>query len=357
MFIIDTFEYNDGSGNPIEVLDQEKLEPAIGGGGTYCAIGARIWLPATELGMIVDRGHDFPRSIQASLDLYGDGMWLWRDHSDKETTKAVNIYTGDTRGFAYLTPRIRLTPKDLTGTSFDRPKYLHFICSPQRAKVILDEIGEIQKEGGAWDPICVYEPIPDRCVPEELPPLKAIISGIDILSPNAEEALSLLSTDGNASNPAQPSPALIEAAAQKFISFGARAVVIRSGALGAYCLKARQDGVWIPAFFSATDVGKESELPNSPTDHQSVVDVTGAGNAFLGGLVAGLELSSGDLVEACLYATVSASYTIEQKGLPILTTSGQTPANEIWNGSHPSERLASLRQRVHQSALSAPSTS
>ena len=70
----------------------------IGGGGTYAALGARIWLPPNKIGMIVDRGSDFPPEIQKSLDAYGESMWLFRDDASRTTTRAVNSYRGDHRG-------------------------------------------------------------------------------------------------------------------------------------------------------------------------------------------------------------------------------------------------------------------
>lgn len=127
--------------------------------------------------MIVDRGHDFPAWVQDSLESYGTAMWLFRNQVNLETTKAVNIYRGDFRGcdlvflsatyilrsssFNYLTPRVRLTPKDLPSTSLSDPKYLHFICSPQRAAEILSEVQQID----GWAPICIYEPIPVSLFP------------------------------------------------------------------------------------------------------------------------------------------------------------------------------------------------
>jgi hypothetical protein len=56
-------------------------------------------LPARRLGMVVDRGNDFPRSIQTQLDSYGSDMWLFRDHSNIGTTRAINSYQGDCRRF------------------------------------------------------------------------------------------------------------------------------------------------------------------------------------------------------------------------------------------------------------------
>ena len=59
--------------------------------------------------------------------------------------------------FEYLTPRIRITPRDLIGTPLAEPRTLHFICSPQRAHVICAELKELD-----WTPTTVYEPIPVR---------------------------------------------------------------------------------------------------------------------------------------------------------------------------------------------------
>jgi len=48
---------------------------------------------------------------------------------------------------------------------------------------------------------------------------------------------------------------------------------------------------------------------------------------------------------AALYATVSASFVVEQVGLPILTPALQT-SEERWNDDEPRRRLAELAARV-----------
>ena len=63
--------------------------------------------------------------------------------------------------FEYLTPRIRLTQKDLEGTKLEKPKILHFICSPSRALLTLSEVKE--------KPITIFEPIPVRFISYLLP--------------------------------------------------------------------------------------------------------------------------------------------------------------------------------------------
>ena len=122
--------------------------------------------------MIVDRGRDFPADIYATLMNYGEHMWLFRDHDDSLTTRALNSYRGEQRRsvrlacnfwpplilsrFQYLTARVHITPRDLDGTRLSWPRAIHFICSPLRAAVIMSQVHEI----GNWVPVTIYEPIP-----------------------------------------------------------------------------------------------------------------------------------------------------------------------------------------------------
>jgi sugar/nucleoside kinase (ribokinase family) len=67
-------------------------------------------------------------------------------------------------------------------------------------------------------------------------------------SPNAEEALSLLSL------PLVPTKELVEQAANKFLDIGVGeggvgCVIIRSGAMGAYVATRAKGGRWIDAFW------------------------------------------------------------------------------------------------------------
>ncbi|TBU48442.1 Ribokinase-like protein [Dichomitus squalens] len=348
MFIIDEFSFADEDGNPTGKTLAPQASPSyepclcarspiqlipylqIGGGGTYAVIGARMWLPPSKVGMIVDRGHDFPGHIQEAFDAYGPDMWLYRDDPTRGTTRALNAYRGEHRGFEYLTPRVRITPRDLSNTKLAQPDIIHFICSPSRAAAIISDIE--QEEG--WSPTTVYEPIPDRCVPEELPALQKVLPAVSILSPNAEEALSMLSM------PKEPTKELVEEACSRFLDMGVGphgqgSVIIRSGAMGA-CVASRGSPLaWVDAYWS-------------PENSDKVVEVTGAGNSFLGGLGAGLVLSKGDVRQATLYATVSASFTIEQEGLPRLgrNSHGTGQEMELWNGDSPHRRLQALQDRL-----------
>ncbi|GAA6000030.1 hypothetical protein JCM10207_006020 [Rhodosporidiobolus poonsookiae] len=331
LFILDTFswESTDSTG---AVTSTKREDGVIGGGGTYAMVGARVFLPPTRVGILVDRGNDWPKAVEDELREYGEAMWVYRDKPDEPTTRALNLYRGEHRDFEYLTPRTRLEPKDLPAP-LRTSSYLHFVCSPTRALVIHSQLQPPLNATPTWRPKLVYEPIPDRCTPEELPSLREILPHVEVFSPNHVEAWAF-----NGVGPDEVErrgKEGIEEVARRFFDEGALgAVVIRSGPLGAYAIRRGEEkGVWVPAYHAYGEEGKGK-----------VVDVTGAGNSFLGGLMAGLVLHPGDLKTAVQCASVAASFIIEQFGLPKVKR--DDAGVERWNGDSPLDRLEELKARA-----------
>jgi len=265
--------------------------------------------------------------VQVTLEQYGRDMWLFKDVPQQPTTRSLTTYRDGLRDFKYLTSRPPTTLNDIHDTRLQRPRTLHFVCAPSEAVTLVHQIDLVT----GWTPTTIFEPVPFACVPEELPLLLQILRHIDILSPNAKEALSLLSiTD-------VPSKEVVERAASIFLEHGVGPegqghVVIRCDKLGVFVAYRQKPGVWVEAFWTKNDGEK-------------VVDVTGAGNSFLGGLSAGLYYSQGDVYESAFYGAVSASFTIEQAGLPKLTHEAEDAAEEEWNGDSPRKRLQLLKLR------------
>ncbi|KAL8278719.1 hypothetical protein RQP46_008788 [Phenoliferia psychrophenolica] len=297
LFILDTFEWRDPANASATTKREESV---LGGGGTYAIVGARMWLPPTALGIVVDRGNDFPQAAQDELDKMGSQMWSFRQQ-DRPTTRALNLYTGEHRDFKYLNERNRLEPFDFP-PALRSSSFLHFCCSPTRSLTIKSQL---TPSWAPTSPALVFEPIPDRCVPAEMDSLLLILPHLAVFSPNHEEAWAFFGKSAEEVN-AMGKPG-IEEVAQKFQDLGAKQdVVIRSGALGAFALRNGQKGVW-------------------------------------GGLMAGLELHPEDLVVATQMAAVSASFTIEQFGLPKFAV-GQV-GSETWSGGSPATRLAEMKAR------------
>lgn len=88
---------------------------------------------------------------------------------------------------------------------------------------------------------------------------------------------------------------------------------------------------WIPAYWTKVDA------------HEKVVDPTGGGNTFLGGLAAALARGMG-VEEAACWGSVAASFAIEQIGVPQLGR--DKDGRETWNGARVQDRLREVQERI-----------
>jgi sugar/nucleoside kinase (ribokinase family) len=239
-----------------------------------------------------------------------------------------------------LTEKKRLTADDLT-VDLAQARSFHLICSPLRT---IEQVqGVLSKRIAPNDdhtllcasrPLFIWEPVPDLCTPEELANTLKALRYVDIISPNHEELAAIFSFTHP---PEGPSKEAIEDHAQRLFDAGIGpdkqgAVVVRAGAEGCFVLSPRQRQ-WLPAYH---------------TDASRVVDPTGGGNGFLGGLAVGLVRTDFDVVEAARWGSVAASFTIEQVGMPSLTPSAGSDdgTREKWNGVSVQERLAEFRKRT-----------
>lgn len=93
------------------------------------------------------------------------------------------------------------------------------------------------------------------------------------------------------------------------------------------------------------DPGLEHWIPAYHQEASRVVDPTGGGNSFLGGLA--VALARGESIERAVeWSSISASFAIEQVGMPVL---GMNDAGmETWNGIVVKDRLEEFRARVRQ---------
>jgi ribokinase len=114
--------------------------------------------------------------------------------------------------------------------------------------------------------------------------LRRLIGQVDIFTPSHLEAEAFLGHRDSYQ------------AAREFAEFGCRVVVIKQGEAGSLVYERASDRFW--------------QIPSFPT---TVVDVTGAGDAYCGGFLA-TYLQTGDLPLAGLAGAVSASFAIEAFG-------------------------------------------
>jgi len=114
---------------------------------------------------------------------------------------------------------------------------------------------------------------------------------------------------------------------------------------------------WMPAFYSKeTDTSLPDKKQNNNGQEGSrekadvidlpgskVVDPTGGGNTFLGGLAVALARGK-TIEEACAWGTVAASFAIEQVGVPVLGVDEH--GNETWNSVRVDDRLSEYMGRL-----------
>ena len=213
-------------------------------------------------------------------------------------------------------------------------KSFHLICSPARCIELVKNILELRILASPTieRPLFIWEPVPDLCVPDELDNCLEALKCVDIVSPNHGELGGFFgqSTD----EPGHVNHRLIESLCNRWLDSGigpngGGGIVVRSGKDG--CLVARRGWrKWMPAYHQ---------------NSAKVVDPTGGGNGFLGGLAVGLVRSGGvaGLEEAAAWGSISASFAIEQVGMPVLA---QTPQGETWNDVRVEERLSEFEQRL-----------
>ena len=196
---------------------------------------------------------------------------------------------------------------------------------------------------GRARPLMVWEPVPELCLPEELAKFKIAVQHVDVLSPNAEELAGFFTNEDSALSETQ--------IAEKILGWG-----ISPSRNGALVVRQGKEGCAIYCGLGFC------HLRPYHTTSPKVLDPTGGGNAFLGALTlamvdsvypstsvvddaladAKVESSGGfgeterRLLCASIYATVAASFVIEQPGMPILE---RGTGRGIWNGQSFEDRL------------------
>jgi sugar/nucleoside kinase (ribokinase family) len=292
----------------IRMPNKPALLNVIGGSATFVTLGLRLFAtPSLQPGCLVMAGSDFPESIK-------DGMRTWattvvvKDSPGLKSSRGLLTYQDDTFGpktFEYTTPPIRPTPHDLVGTALLRAKACHFFGRPEEIVSQVPELLHLRHKAhpDLPKPFIVWEPLPSACGPSDLSAFLTALKNVDVFSPNHLELAAFFPA---AQDAAASLLSRLEQQGRRFIDagigpHGTGTLVIRAGVDGALALRHGEATVHVPAFHKA---GSEK-----------VVDPTGAGNAFLGGYIAGW-LRENDTRRALCYGAVASSFAIEQIGLP-----------------------------------------
>ncbi|KAL8306022.1 hypothetical protein RB600_008749 [Gaeumannomyces tritici] len=337
---------------------ERTLTDVPGGSGLYATLGARLgasYSPAGPgaVGYLSLVGKDFSDSIEDQVQSWEIMLDLQR-LPDSPTTRGLLEYEDNVFGrksFRYLTPVLQPLPSGLAASAqhpLIEARSFHFLALPQDLERHVDPLLSLRRERGIRErPLVVWEPAPLGCKRSNLDAHLRACRLVDVFSPNHLELGYLVREHGDAATGSSSSSTFSHEAtvedAGRFLAATrggpAGMVVVRCGEHGCVTMSQGAAGAsaeWLPPYH---DAGCSAV---------AVVDPTGAGNAFLGGFALGL-LETGDSRQAAVRGSVSASFALEQFGLPKLAPA-TADSPERWNGAVFHSRLVEFEARVRNAS-------
>jgi sugar/nucleoside kinase (ribokinase family) len=250
-----------------------------GGACLYTALSARLW--GASVGVVSVRGDDYPAEALAALaergvdlsgvrNLAGHGLRTWLLY--EESVRRI-VHHLDRPSHVDVSPRVGDLPPAYAGARA-------FHLAPMPFEVQEAWVAALAPHRDAAISIDPHETLRE----DNLVAWRKLLAGVDAFFPSEDE----LRLDGVAENP--------RAAVRRLAGGRLRFVAFKRGRAGGLLYDARGD-----AFI---------EWPPVP---RLTGDPTGAGDAFAGGLLAGI-LSGGSLEDALDRAVVSTSFAIEDLG-------------------------------------------
>jgi sugar/nucleoside kinase (ribokinase family) len=288
----------------IVLSDGRSFMNTLGGAGTHALIGMRVW--SERLGLMASVGADFDIQHRSALEELGVDLRGMVEREGYKTARAWQLFEPDERRIEVF----RTSDEDFERA---KPQFIDIPADYLAARGFhiqtgtLAELADLVARLRAANPnVCLaWEPSPSQLA---APPaeVRAVLSQVDLFSPDLGEGQSITGEQ------------LPERILDRLVGQGARLVALRMGAHGS--LVATADGV-------------RYRVPAVPA---TIVDVTGAGNAYCGGFLVGLGSGLG-VAEAAARAAVSASFALEQFGVPLFTAAKHAEAES---------RLAWARARI-----------
>ena len=279
----------------IVLWDGRTYMGTLGGAGSHAVVGMRTWNDA-PLGLVGYLGNDAPDQFMEHLQRLGVSPNGLVRRTGLPTPRAWQLFEADGK----RTQVFRTSHPEFVANQV-RLDELHAEVKQSRGFHVqrggsMEETTHLVRQLKVANPsaVIVVEPV-DAFLGLDRAAWAPLLRECDVFLPNLEEAATLT---GEAS-PADMATALLD--------WGSDRVVIRMG----------EQGIWVQ-----DRQGNRWRVPAVPTQ---VVDVTGAGNAYCGGLLAGL-VEDLPFLETALRGLVGASFAIEQVGVPETLVPGSPEA-------------------------------
>jgi sugar/nucleoside kinase (ribokinase family) len=256
-----------------------KRESILGGSATYFSLAASAFSPVRMVGAV---GEDFPLELAAPWKARGIDTAGLEVVKGGRTFRWSGRYAGDMNSAETLRTELNVLgtfqpriPEAFRSTDFLFLANTH----PETQRSVLRQVER---------PRFVLADTMNLWIEKERASLLGLMGEIDGLLLNDEEAR-MLSGSKN-----------LIAAGKRILDMGPKVVIVKKGEHGSFLFSTYQ-------FFA---------LPAYPMDR--VVDPTGAGDTFAGGLMGSLARSRGvtigNIKRGMVYGTVTASFTVERFG-------------------------------------------
>ncbi|KAJ0114886.1 uncharacterized protein J7T55_004628 [Diaporthe amygdali] len=308
------------------------LHDVPGGSGAYSTLGARLVAGrdrSHEIGCVVLAGDDFPETTLAQFESWGMDLLVSRKPG-RQSTRGLLVYEDSVFG-----PPSDLAPSSLLGSSA-----FHLLASPDLAQEQIQQLLKLRESSHIkHHPLLVWEPLPGSCKPDMREQQLAAAKLVDVFSPNHLEFQALFEDSKSISGDSTLDRKLLEQYAETFLDGG-----IGPDSRGAIIVRAGGDGCLVS---SNSIHGRHKWLPAFYDNQFTIVDATGAGNTFLGALAFAMSACGKDVVQASALASVAASFSLQQIGLPSLSSSRDSESQEQWNGDTFIRRCGVYENQIH----------
>ena len=287
----------------IRLANGQIVRGILGGGGPQAAFGARLW--SDSIGFLTRSGIDMEEGPKQTLYQLDIDLQGWHKYPDIPTPRTRMIYDDDeylvSEDGNFLQMVVsreewqRLLAQELTlPAGYQQPKAIHLITEFYDEPMVQTALA-LQAQGA----ILSLEPLIDFRGWRNKDRILEFISLVDIVSPDWPSASGIAESD-------DPKTVL-----EHWSKLGPSLVAIRDGARGSYVWDARHDQYW--------------HIPIIPVE---VVDPTGAGNSYSGGLCVGW-IQHGEARMAGCQGGISAKFLVEQAGLPPMSEALQAEAQRL----------------------------
>jgi ribokinase len=284
-----------------------------GGNALYAAAGAKLWVD--DVGLWARHGRNYPPAWLQTLSTIGldtTGLFPLAQDQDHRTfyaytpggarddtnpaahfARSGHPLPGELEDYVHSTPQqddpaffepLAPRPEDWP-QAYSQVTAVHLAPLPLATHL---HVPARLREAGVQ--LISVDPGERYMIPERIPHLQQLLPQIDAFLPSDQEVRSLFGDDID-----------LWQAGERLISWGAPLVAIKVGPQGVLLLDgSNETRQHLPAYLE----------PGSPL----IVDVTGAGDSFCGGFLAGLALSGQPLLAAQM-GLISASMIIEGYGV------------------------------------------